>query len=183
MISGILKDVIIPLLSPLIAVLTLILFVWHERKKLELKSKEEVNQIAKSIYRDLLYLRDQWELFGAEIRLTEKPERKEERIELLRNIFERIRKNIFEKPEIWEIYFSDIKTKVKDNKIFLLLGEMEIDFARKNLQFNDFILYAIYKLLSLWEPDKNKKVELDNIINMIETESEDQRVIDLKGAF
>ena len=182
MISGILKDVIIPLLSPLIAVLTLILFVWHERKKLELKSKEEVNQIAKSIYRDLLYLREQWELFGLE-KITQKEESKEERIELLRKIFERIRKNIFEKPEIWETYFSDIKTKVKDNKIFLLLGEMEIDFARKDFQYNDFILYAIYKLLYLWEKDRNKKEELDNTINMIENKSKNQRVIDLKGAF
>ena len=180
MISGILKDVIIPILSPLIAVLTLILFVRHERKKLELKRKEEINQIAKSIYRDLLYLREQWQLFGLGI-ITKKAESKEERIELLRKIFERIRKNIFEKPEIWETYFSNIKTRVKDNKIFLLLGEMEINFARKDLQYNDFILYAIYKLLSYWEKDKIKKEELDNIINVIENESKDKRVIAIKG--
>ena len=181
MISGILKDAIIPLLSPLIAVVTLILFVRHERKKLELKRKEEVNQIAKSIYRDLLYLREQWQLFGLETR-EKKEDYKEERIDLLRDIFKRIRKNIFDKPEIWEIYFTNIKTRVDDNKIFLLLGEMEIDFARKNLEFNKFIFYAIYKLLYYWEKDINKKEELENIINMIENESKDVRVDAIKGA-
>lgn len=66
---SILKDVIILLLAPLIAVLTLILFIWQERKKLELKRQEEINQIAKSIYRDLLYLREQWQLLGFETRV------------------------------------------------------------------------------------------------------------------
>lgn len=175
MISEILKDFIIPILSPLIAVVTFILFVRHERKKLELEKKEEINQIAKSIYRDLLYLREQWQLFGVEVQRGE-IEFKEERIELLRKIFERIRKNIFEKPEMWEIYFSNIETKVKDNKIFLLLGEMESGFAKNDIQFNEFILYAIYKLLSYWEKDNNNKKEINHIINIIKNKTGDNRI-------
>lgn len=71
---------------------------------------------------------------------------------------------------------------MKDNKIFLLLGEMEIDFAKNSLQYNDFILYAIYKLMSYWEKDINRKQEVNQIICLIEGQSEDKRIIAIKGA-
>jgi hypothetical protein len=60
------KDVIIPLLPFLLAVIVFFTFVWQERKKLRLKAEDDIMMVSKSIYRDLFYLQEQWKLFGLE---------------------------------------------------------------------------------------------------------------------
>lgn len=166
------KNLIIPLLSFLLGALIFLTFVWQERKKLLLKAEDSIKLVSKSIYRDLLYLQEQWQLFGLEkVHNQVNPNR----IILIREIFARIKKNLYERPEIFENYFNKIKLKTKDNKIFLLLGELEADFIDTNLVYNFYVNYAIYKLLSYWETDAQKLLEIDEILKTFE-KSNDSRI-------
>lgn len=98
-----LKDVIIPLLTLLLGIIIFFSFIWQERKKLRLKTEENIDLISRSIYRDLLYLQEQWQLFGLEkIQNQVNPNR----VLLIREIFSRIKRNLFERPEIFENYFK-----------------------------------------------------------------------------
>lgn len=167
-----LKDIIIPLLTLLLAIIVFFSFVWQERKKLRLKTEEDIDTVSRSIYRDLLYLLEQWQLFGLEKKDNQV---NPNRIILIREIYSRVKKNLFEKPEIFENYFRDIRIKTSDNKIFLLLGELEIDFLNDKLDYNYFVNYAIYKLLSYWENDPQKLGEIEKIIKDFE-KSGDSRI-------
>ncbi len=167
------KDVIVPLLTILLAVIVFFRFAWQERKKLRLKTEEDIDAVSRSVYRDLLYLREQWQLFGIEsIQNKNNPDRQS----LIREIFGRIKKNLYERPEIFENYFREIEIKTSDNKIFLLLGELECDFINSQLHYNNFILYAIYKLLSYWEKNNEKSNEINSIIASLVEKSNDSRI-------
>ena len=145
-----------------------------------MKNEGDINTVSRSIYRDLLYLLSQWQLLGLENLMNQN---NANRVILLKDIFSRIKKNFFEKPEIFENYFRSVKIKTPNDAIFLLLGELETDFLKDDLDYNYFVNYAIYKLLSVWEKDAAILQDIEDVLVRFETTSDDKRIKALSFAW
>ena len=61
------------------------------------------------------------------------------------------------------------------------MGELESDFLNTTLQYNYFVNYAIYKLLSYWEKNPDKLAEIEKILQTFE-QSTDIRIKALSAA-
>jgi hypothetical protein len=164
---NILKDIVIPLASPLIAVVTLLLFLRQELAKVKIQREFKFDSLVKSIYIDLQYLRDMYQMYGLELKTNHAPSpgREDEIIAIAKRIY----RKFFEEPGNFFQYFSMVEYNTPDNNLFLLLGEFKIriDTLKGKNKFDDFILFSIYTLLYLYEEDGNLSEEHLKVINTI----------------
>jgi hypothetical protein len=166
-VDPIIKDVLIPVLSPFVAVLTLALFVRQERRKLTIQRETELDIAARSIYRDLRLLRDEYQLLGLMIGKGESVEA--ERISTIQNTSQRIFKYLLEDPAVFEVYFLKPKARVKRTKLPLLLGELQIKLTTSttSLKIDTFVLFGVYLLLYIYDKNPKSSLETQQILDQI----------------
>ena len=158
------KDIIIPILSPVLTALTILLFVWQEKKKADLQAKANLKFGADSILNDLMFFREAYQLFGLMV-LHNEPIT-DERIKHLKDTFEKIQENLTRNPDLYTEYLTDDSGK---NNLTLLLIELQvkINSLTKVSTIDNFILFGVYNFIYIFENHATQITETKNILESI----------------
>ena len=161
------KDFVIPLVSPTLAAITLMLFVRNERKKLDIAAERKLADSAGAAYRDLSYFHAQYQVHA--LGLTQNVPADPKRIEVLQRTSKRIFDAFLGDPALYQRYFEGVTDPSWKNTIPYLLSEFEIHLASidQRKSPDEFILFSVYYLLYLYEPDEAKAAEHLEIVNAI----------------
>lgn len=169
------KNIIAPLLSPILTVIGIFLIARNERIKINLNKKTKLKEASLSLYRDLNMM-----LAACEVLSHCLPGSKastdgysDEYLVQLKKISERFFKTLYSDPEIFTEYFPDPemfnKQNSPKNNLYLLLSEFEI--RANNYVHNQpkllFIMFSIYSLLYVYEVSPTKKEKWDEGITMM----------------
>jgi len=168
----IMKDIIVPVLSPLVAVLTLIFVAKQERKKIDSQRNHELQSAVNAAEREVFLMRESYEKIGLKIVSSEEVE--PERIASFDESRERFFKQFHESPSLYEEYFSKNKPKLKLDRMTLLFAELEIKLKQvlTSTSIDNVILFALYILLYARKDEGDDQEEID-ILNMIYESSPD----------
>ena len=152
----IVKDIIIPLVAPSIAVFGLILFGRNERKRIQIAYDHKIAAKAEAIKRDLEILLQTYITHVAYISNNGTADQK--RISVISETADRVLKEIQADSLVYVKYLKSKNTP-------LLLSELEVRLKDDSQESkNDtFLHFAFAKLLYLIEDDKGKKTEWDSI--------------------
>lgn len=166
MLYELIKDIFVPILSPTIAIVTLILVAVKERDKIRIQKEQELESQINSIERELFSIRETYELLG--IKIKNKEEIEEQRVVIFRESFERFFSLINNSPFLYESYFSLNKKHINPDRLPLLLSELHARlciFSQKQI-IDKFILFSLYILLYARKKE-NEDLEEVKIINDI----------------
>ncbi|QCU74220.1 hypothetical protein [Pseudoalteromonas distincta] len=166
MLYELIKDIFVPILSPTIAIVTLILVAVKERDKIRIQKEQELESQINSIERELFSIRETYELLG--IKIKNKEEIEEQRVVIFRESFERFFSLINNSPFLYESYFSLNKKHINPDRLPLLLPELHARlciFSQKQI-IDKFILFSLYILLYARKKE-NEDLEEVKIINDI----------------
>ncbi|MFA9441431.1 hypothetical protein ACDA63_17520 [Uliginosibacterium sp. sgz301328] len=141
------KDLLIPLVSPSIAVLTLVIYAKQERRKIAVQADVDLKKSVHALERDVLALREAYQLVGLKQAAGEVVE--PERIKVIEETAERIFKRFSDTPAIYDRYFSHPKAQIRTDRIPLLLTEMQIRLRTlaASKSPDHVILFGLYLLL------------------------------------
>ncbi|SHI27220.1 hypothetical protein [Pollutimonas bauzanensis] len=162
------KEILVPLVSPLIAVLTLVTYAHRERRKMVVQADIELRKSVHALERDVLALREAYQLVALKMHHGETVE--PERIKVIEEISDRIFKRFGEMPVVYDKYFSKPKAKIRSDRIPLLLTEMQIRLRLlpKATKVENIVLFGLYLLLYARAPAGSDAEELkitQNIFN------------------
>lgn len=143
----IIKDIIVPVSSPLIAALALITVVKQERYKIRAKQNFDLQRSVNAVEREVLLLREAYQLIG--IQLKQGGTLESERIQTFEESSDRLFKVFHESPAVYDEYFAKNKSKLIKLRLPLLFSELQIKLRQvKTAKVIDpFILFALYLLL------------------------------------
>lgn len=145
------KEILVPLLAPTVAASSLIITFRLDRRRIRREHENQIENAARAIYRDALSLRHQY----AKLVMSwhDRKEIAPERYDLIESTGERIIKNLYDNPFVYERYFQGFQFKVPQDKpnkegILSLLGEMEIGLKsmRRVKEPNNIFIFG-YELL------------------------------------
>ncbi len=155
------KEILVPLVSPLIAVLTLIIYAKQERRKIAVQTDTDLKKSVHAVERDVLFLREAYQLVGLMMARGEPVE--PERIKVIEEASDRIFKHFNEAPAVYDQYFSRPKAKIRSDRIPLLLNEMHIHFRllSKSTKPENILLFGLYLLLYARTPTNSDTEELE----------------------
>jgi hypothetical protein len=158
------KDIIIPILSPVLTALTILLFVWQEKKKANLQTKANLKFGADSVLRDLMFFREAYQLFG--LMVVQKEPVTDERIKHLKDTFNKIQENLTHNPDLFNEYLADYSGK---NNLTLLLIELQvkINSLTKTSNIDNFILFGVYNFLFVFSNNPSQIAETKKILESI----------------
>ena len=159
----ILKDIIIPFLSPMLAVLTLLLFLWQEKKKASLQAKYQLNSGVNSVLRDAILFREAYELFGLSMHPTNSVTT--QHIQQLQELYLKLHNSLTLNPDVFHTYFKTGYSTASKNNLPLLMVELQRKIASltTNSSIDNFILFGSYTFLYLFETDNELITENKNI--------------------
>ena len=166
MLYELIKDIFVPILSPMIAIVTLILVAVKERDKIKIQKEQELESRINSLERELFSIRETYQLLGIKIQNNEEIE--EQRNIIFRESFERFFSLINNSPFLYESYFSLKKKHIKPERLPLLLSELHARlciFSQKP-KIDHFILFSLYVLLYARKKEREDLEEI-KIINDI----------------
>jgi hypothetical protein len=162
-VSPVLKDVIVPLVSPFVAAATAVaawvLFDRQEKGKIEIKRKADFEDMLLSIRRDARRLGQMYEVFALMLKLNEPIERA--RIDVLTEIAKRVRKELLNDPRIFNQYFLNAGPRMRKSGP-LLVDELQVRLlsslaARK---FDLFVLFGVDWLMYVHGADLDEMIDL-----------------------
>lgn len=141
------KDLLIPLVSPSIAVLTLVVYARQERRKMRVQAELELDKTVQATERDLLSLREAYQLFGLQLKLGQPVE--PERLQLIGETGERLMKRFNESPALYDRYFAQARPSIRTERLPLLLHELHVRLRQlpKAKASDSLILFGLYLLL------------------------------------
>jgi len=153
------KNLVFPILSPLMTIVGIMLIATNERKKILEQNKIKTNATVDLIYRDLHIL-----LATCETLLQD---RSNVRIIHFKNLFQRFLTNLYSDPRLFGLYFHKLEFQnAEKNNIYLLLSELELkinNMTTDNLDFR-FMFFTIHSLIYIYERDSEKeKIHLEAI--------------------
>lgn len=153
------KELLIPLVSPLIAILTLIIYAKQERRKIAVQVDIDLKKAIHAVERDVLSLREAYQVVSLMAVRGETIE--PERIAVINEITDRIFKKLSETPAIYDQYFSKVKAKIQTDRIPLLLTELQIRLRllAKSPKKDNIILFGLYMLLYARTPSNSDTEE------------------------
>jgi len=156
------KDVIIPILSPLLAVLTLMLFLWQQKKIASLQSKYQLDSGANSVLRDAILFREAYQLFGLSIKQTNSITT--QHVQQLQELYLKLHNSLTQNPDVFHEYLKKGYSSSKNN-LPLLMVELQRKIASltTNSHIDNFILFSSYTFLYLFETDNDLIIENKNI--------------------
>ena len=141
---------VVPLVSPFVAVLTSNVIAWvlfnrQEKGKIEFKRKAEFADVLDSIRRDVRRLGRAYEVFG--LKLVFKEPIEQARIDVLTGIAQKVHKELLNDPRIFNQYLLEAGPVMRKNGP-LLLDELQVRLltsltARK---FDAFVLFGVHWL-------------------------------------
>lgn len=126
------KDILVPAISPLIAVLALALVVKQERAKLTAQRAHGLEASVKAAERELIMLREAYQLIG--LHLVQNSPLEPERLASLEQSTDRLLKTFNEYPEAYEAFFSKRKRGLIMDKMPLLFSELQIKLRQVKKQ-------------------------------------------------
>ncbi len=147
-----LKDIVVPLAAPLIAITTLLLFAHNERTRFEIAAEHKVDARAGAVKRDLEILLATYAPYAVQVSVTMDANR----IKMIDDTSERLFGEIYRDPLVYKKYF-------KGKHLPLLLSELEVRLKdeREDAKSDLFIYFALLALLSEIENDEQKKTEIN----------------------
>jgi len=163
------KDLVVPLVSPLIAVLTLVIYAKQERRKIAVQTDTDLKKAVHAVERDVLSLREAYQLVALKIAHGETVE--PERVKVIEETSDRIFKRFSEVPAVYDQYFSKPKAKIRADRIPLLLTEMQIRLRllSKATKPENILLFGLYLLLYARAPADSDAEELEIMQNIFKT--------------
>jgi hypothetical protein len=160
------KDIIVPVVSPLVAALTVLSALWAERRSRARIRQEELDAAATSLYRDVAYARELYQLLGLAIEMGEAvpPARLTE----IQGALDRVYTVLFSQPRVYEHYFG--RKESMEKRLLLLLGDLRVRYQSlaPGQSFDQVILFDLYVLLSLYETDAALLEEHERTLDIIE---------------
>ena len=162
----ILKDIIVPALAPLVAVMALVFAARLERQKFLAQREHDLQISIDAAEREVLFLREAYQLIGLKLVCNEPVE--PERIKCFEESVERFFNVIHGSPAIYEGYFSKNKKYIKTPRLPLLISELEIKLRQltRTKKIDDFVLFALYLLIYARKNPGSDSEEID-ILNKI----------------
>lgn len=166
------KDFIIPLASPTIAILTLITYAKQERRKMLVQSDLDIKRSVHAAERDLLLLRESYQLFSLKLKTNEPIE--PERIELIKETAERLFGHFTKSPVMYEAFFSKNKINIRMDRMPLLLSEVQLWFRRLHLaqEPSPLVLFGLY-LLIFARVDSGQDAEEIKILELLVSKNQE----------
>ncbi len=162
-IYDILKDVVIPILSPMLAVITFLLFFWQEKKKASLQSKYQLDSGANSVLRDVILFREAYQLFSLSIQPTNNITN--QHVLQLKELYSKLHNSITQNPDVFHVYIKKGYSDASKNNLPLLMIELQRKIASltTSSKIDNFILFGTYTFLYLFESEnelifENKKI-------------------------
>lgn len=150
------KEIVIPLISPLVAVLTFILFAKRERGKLEMQRKSELRKISQVIRLESDAVREAYQLFGIERKMGQEPTTGQ--VDIIKEGFPRLLKSIKDHPDLLSEKLSQ-QHNVIESRIFLLFSKAEADVKdlKKDSQISEIVLFSLYVIIFLFSNQGARK--------------------------
>lgn len=144
---GMLKDIVIPLISPLVAAVAIILAVKQERKKLIEQHEHSLQLQIKAAERELLALRELYQRLG--IQISQGVGLAAEQLAVYHESVNRFFKVFHDSPAAYEKFFDKRSTKIRKNRLPLLIAELEIHMRQLKTRTNadPFVLFGLYLFL------------------------------------
>jgi len=155
----ILKDIVVPLGAPLVAIITLLLFVSNERKKYLIEAEYKVHARAGAIKRDLEIMLETYKAHVGYQEASGKIDSK--RVKMIEETSDRLFQQIYQDSLVYDMY-------LKYEGIPLLLSELEVRLRDpcEEAKNDPFLYFSFLRLLSLLEDDKEKKANYESACNL-----------------
>jgi hypothetical protein len=163
------KEILVPLVSPLIAVLTLVIYAKQERRKIAVQADVDLRKSVHALERDVLSLREAYQLVA--LKFTHGETVEPERIKVIEETADRIFKRFGEMPAVYDQYFSKPKAKIRSDRVPLLLTEMQIRLRllSKATKPENIVLFGLYLLLYARAPADSDAEELEIMQRIFES--------------
>lgn len=163
-----LKDIFIPGLAPIIAALAIALVVRQEAGKLRLRGAMRLESDVGSVYRDVNYLIEAYQLMGLKVGSGQGDLTIE--ITELKRAFDQMWSKLMANPDVYKKYFLNAVPAGSRNPILLMLYELRCRFDRiipPTFKLDTFVLYCLHKLSWLYESDELRLGETREVLEEI----------------
>lgn len=166
------KDILVPLVAPTVAASALIFTFYLDRRRIRTRQKNEIENSARAIYRDALFLREHYRLIMLALLFNEKVA--PERYTVAEAAFERIFKSLYGNPSVYDQYFKGVHLKIKEGeinleKLPLMLSEFEVrgKTIRQDNKADPFFMFGNALLIYAGTEDKDVREESAEILSVI----------------
>jgi hypothetical protein len=141
------KDILVPLLSPLVAALAIIFAVKQERQKLRAQHEHTLQGQVRAAERELLTLREMCQHMALQLRQGEPLA--PERVAVYEESCGRLFKVFHDSPAAYDEFFSKRRPKIKEARLPLLITELETRMRQLRLskELDTLVLFGLYLLL------------------------------------
>ncbi len=145
------KDILVPLLAPTVAAFSLIGAFYFDRRRARIARETEIENAAGAIYRDAIFLKNQYNAIMAAWYYDKKIE--PERCTVAEATSKRIFKNLYVSPYVYKKYFMGFHLEIQENtinyeKLPHVLSELEIRIKNiKKTNKSDLLLMFCVELL------------------------------------
>ena len=162
----VLKDIVVPIASPLVAAIAIIYALRSEGLKLRLQRDHERSQMLDSIFTDALFARDQFNIL---IPLSTQGDIPAVHVQEFKATFDRIYNKLFSDYRAGEELTRKVRYDGQKSNIFLLLAELRSRVISMTPQgsVDPFIVFGINTLLYLYDADDSRREAYYEVIELM----------------
>jgi hypothetical protein len=166
-IDPLIKDVLVPVASPLVAAIAIVFAVRTESKKLRLAKLQEQRERVDSVFTDALYCSDLFKLLVYQFKHNGSVGL--EHLADFQKSIERIFQKIFSSPEAGHQLYDQVRFLRTQNNSFLILAELRFRVSgMKTGQIPDiFIPFGLHTLLYLYDSNAARRNQYYEVLEEI----------------